>query len=76
MTSLLASWGSLPCAAYEHAELPDACMIVRVLRSTGVSVIVLSWGGVGLAAQDEALMERAEWCRKYAQINAVALRKV
>ena len=26
--------------------------------------------------QDEALMERAEWCRRYAQINAVALRKV
>ena len=25
--------------------------------------------------QDEALLERVEWCRKYAQINAVALRK-
>lgn len=26
--------------------------------------------------QEEVLMERAEWCRRYAQINAVALRKV
>ena len=29
-----------------------------------------------LGTQDEALMERAEWCRRFAQINAVALRKV
>ncbi|CAL5224097.1 g6726 [Coccomyxa viridis] len=30
----------------------------------------------GTKDHDEALMERAEWCRRYAQINAVALRKI
>lgn len=30
----------------------------------------------GLALQDEALVSQAEWCRRFAQINAVALRKV
>ncbi|CAK0731866.1 hypothetical protein CVIRNUC_000053 [Coccomyxa viridis] len=30
----------------------------------------------GTKDHDEALMERAEWCRRFAQINAVALRKI
>lgn len=64
----------MPCQLYPVASLTDRLPLLA--KTTALNIICCPSDCVSAHVQKESLVSMAEWCRRYAQINSVGLRKV